>query len=42
MKLRPDQKLVFQQNWPSEEFRLRGCRKILGMLAEIAAASGKQ
>jgi transcription-repair coupling factor (superfamily II helicase) len=37
IKLRPDQKLVFQQNWPDEKARLKGCVKILGMLAEIAA-----
>ncbi|MBI1392490.1 MAG: transcription-repair coupling factor [Alphaproteobacteria bacterium] len=37
MKLRPDQKLVFQQNWPDERARLRGCRKILDILTEIAA-----
>ncbi len=37
IKLRPDQKLVFQQNWPDEKARLKGCVKILGMLADIAA-----
>ncbi|HBK93310.1 MAG TPA: transcription-repair coupling factor [Parvularcula sp.] len=37
IKLRPDQKLVFQQNWPDERARLKGCAKILGQLAEIAA-----
>jgi transcription-repair coupling factor (superfamily II helicase) len=38
IKLRPDQKLVFQQNWPDEKARLAGCRKILAQLGEIAAA----
>lgn len=38
VKLRPDQKLVFQQNWPDEKARLAGCRKILTLLGEIAAA----
>ena len=36
LKLRPDQKLVFQQNWPDERQRLRGCRKILDILTDIA------
>ncbi|MDZ7627457.1 MAG: transcription-repair coupling factor [Parvularculaceae bacterium] len=38
IKLRPDQKLVFQQQWPDEKARLKGCAKILTMLAEVAAA----
>lgn len=37
VKLRPDQKLVFQQNWPDEKARLRGCRRVLSLLTEIAA-----
>ena len=37
VKLRPDQKLVFQQNWPDEKARLAGCRKVLTLLGEIAA-----
>ncbi|MFN0023063.1 MAG: transcription-repair coupling factor [Parvularculaceae bacterium] len=37
IKLRPDHKLVFQQNWPNEQARLKGCAKILSQLAEIAA-----
>jgi transcription-repair coupling factor (superfamily II helicase) len=37
IKLRPDQKLVFQQNWPDEKARLKGCAKILTQLAGIAA-----
>ncbi|HXI86205.1 MAG TPA: transcription-repair coupling factor, partial [Parvularculaceae bacterium] len=36
VKLRPDQKLVFRQDWPGERARLKGCKKILGMLEEIA------
>ncbi|MFN3960097.1 MAG: TRCF domain-containing protein, partial [Parvularculaceae bacterium] len=39
IKLRPDQKLVFQQTWPDEKARLKGCAKILATLAEIAAAA---
>ncbi len=37
VKLRPDHKLVFQQNWPDEKARLAGCRKILAILGDIAA-----
>ena len=37
VKLRPDQRLVFQQNWPDEKARLKGCRKILAILEDIAA-----
>jgi transcription-repair coupling factor (superfamily II helicase) len=37
IKLRPDHKLVFQQNWPDEKARLKGCAKILSQLAEVAA-----
>src|SRR3990167_5543990 len=36
VKLRPDQKLVFQQSWPDEKARLSGCRRVLTTLAEIA------
>jgi transcription-repair coupling factor (superfamily II helicase) len=36
VKLRPDQRLVFQQNWPDERARLKGCRKVLSLLSEIA------
>ncbi len=36
LKLRPDQKLVFQQNWPDERARLKGCRRILDILIDIA------
>ena len=40
MKLRPDQKLVFKQVWPNEDHRLKGCRRVLTILAEIAEAAG--
>ena len=36
MKLRPDQKLVFKQSWPDEKARLKGCRRVLNVLVEIA------
>jgi transcription-repair coupling factor (superfamily II helicase) len=36
MKLRPDQKLVFKQEWPDEKARLRGCKRVLGVLVEVA------
>ena len=36
VKLRPDQKLVFKQNWPDEKARLKGCRRILELLEDIA------
>lgn len=36
IKLRPDQRLVFRQNWPDEKARIRGCRKLLATLEEIA------
>ena len=38
IKLRPDQKLVFKQTWPNEKLRLQGCRRILTILADIAAS----
>jgi transcription-repair coupling factor (superfamily II helicase) len=37
LKLRPDQKLVFQQNWPDDRLRLKGCKRILAILNDIAA-----
>ncbi len=37
VKLRPDQKLVFQQHWPDEKARLKGCRRVVELLADIAA-----
>lgn len=36
VKLRPDQKLVFKQMWPDSKARLRGCKRVLELLAEIA------
>ena len=36
VKVRPDQKLVFKQNWPTEKARLKGCRKIIALLVDIA------
>ena len=36
VKLRPDQKLVFQQHWPDEKARLKGCRRVLELLDDIA------
>ena len=36
VKLRPDQKLVFKQEWPDEKARLRGCKRVLGLLIDIA------
>ncbi|NJM35420.1 MAG: transcription-repair coupling factor, partial [Rhodomicrobium sp.] len=38
VKLRPDQKLVFRQEWPDETLRLKGCRQIVRILEEIALA----
>ncbi|MEZ5919903.1 MAG: transcription-repair coupling factor [Parvularculaceae bacterium] len=37
VKLRPDQKLVFQQDWPDELARLKGTKKLLAILGEIAS-----
>ncbi len=36
IKLRPDQKLVFKQEWPDEKARLKGCRRVLNILVEVA------
>ncbi len=36
MKVRPDQKLVFRQHWIDEMARLKGCKKILAILVDIA------
>ena len=36
MKIRPDQKVVYQQNWPGEALRLKGARKIAAIIEEIA------
>ncbi len=40
IKLRPDQRLVFQQNWPDDRSRLKGCRRILEILGDIAQKAG--
>ncbi|WP_428409302.1 transcription-repair coupling factor [Hyphococcus sp.] len=36
VKLRPDQKVVFRQEWADDKARLRGAKKIAGIIAEIA------
>jgi transcription-repair coupling factor (superfamily II helicase) len=36
VKLQPDQKLVVKADWPDEEKRLNGTRRVIGELAEIA------
>jgi len=36
LKLRPDQKIVFRQNWAGEKARLKGARRIAEIIAEIA------
>ena len=36
VKLRPDQKLVFRQVWPDEKARLKGCKRVLNLLLDIA------
>ncbi len=36
VKMRPDQKFVYRQTWPGETLRLKGARKIAGVIAEIA------
>ncbi len=40
MKVRPDQKLVFRQDWPGEAMRLKGARRAAAIIAEIAAEAG--
>ena len=37
MKVRPDQKLVFRQDWPGEAMRLKGARRAANIIAEIAS-----
>ncbi len=39
VKLRPDQKVVFRQEWEDSKARLRGAKKIAGIIAEIAATA---
>ncbi|GJL93204.1 transcription-repair coupling factor [Hyphococcus sp.] len=36
VKLRPDQKVVFRQEWADDKARLRGAKKIAAIIAEIA------
>lgn len=36
VKLRPDQKIVFKQEWKDERARLKGCRRVLDILLDIA------
>jgi transcription-repair coupling factor (superfamily II helicase) len=38
--VRPDQKLVFQRNWPTADARLKGTAAILSRLARLAEGSG--
>jgi len=40
VKLRPDQKFVFRQAWPGERQRLKGARKIAGIIEAIAGEAG--
>ncbi|MEM8771132.1 MAG: transcription-repair coupling factor [Pseudomonadota bacterium] len=37
MKVRPDHKLVFRQDWPGEKMRLKGARRAAAIIADIAA-----
>jgi len=37
VKLRPDQKIVFKQEWQDGKARLKGCRRVLALLLDIAA-----
>ena len=37
LKLRPDQKLVFRQEWPNDDFRLKGAKRIAKIIADIAS-----
>lgn len=36
MSVRPDQQLVVRRDWPGEETRLKGVRKLVGSLADLA------
>ena len=36
VKLRPDQKLVFKQDWLDDKARLKGAKRVLDLLVEIA------
>ena len=37
VKLRPDHKLVYQREWADEQQRLRGVRRLMAQLSELAA-----
>ncbi len=37
IKLRPDHKLVYQRDWADDQQRLRGVRRLMAQLAELAA-----
>ena len=39
VKLRPDQRLVFRQTWTDERARIKGCKKLVATLQDIAAAA---
>ena len=39
MKLRPDQKLLYQRNWGDAKARLAGTAKLVQALAKIARAA---
>ncbi len=39
MKVRPDQKIVVQRDWPTPESRLKGAKALLGQLAKLAQAA---
>ncbi|MEM8987053.1 MAG: transcription-repair coupling factor [Pseudomonadota bacterium] len=41
LKIKPDQKIVFMEHWPDEKTRLKGARKILNVLVEIAEEGEK-
>jgi transcription-repair coupling factor (superfamily II helicase) len=39
MKVRPDQKIVVQRDWPTPESRLKGAQALVGQLAKLARAA---
>jgi transcription-repair coupling factor (superfamily II helicase) len=39
MKVRPDQKVVVQRDWPTPESRLKGAQALMGQLARLAEAA---
>jgi transcription-repair coupling factor (superfamily II helicase) len=40
VRIKPDQKIVFQRDWPTPEARLKGTAAILSRMAKIAAEAG--